>query len=142
MQTALRSIVAMFGLALSLVPVVNASAQTPGQWTNTPEMSTSRETFTATVLQDGRILVAGGFSAGSGDTAELFDPAKNEWSITGSMSTPRNGHGAVRLLDGRVLVAGGNGLGDPEETAEIWDPGTGEWAQTGRLPGRRIDGFT
>jgi hypothetical protein len=60
---------------------------------------------TATLLLDGRVLVAGGGS--NGTSAELYDPATGTWSPTGSMSVGRAGFTATRLADGRVLVAGG-----------------------------------
>src|SRR5262249_48717826 len=65
---------------------------------------------TATLLQDGRVLVAGGVIDGSAyvtNTAEIYDPATNAWSATGSMNVARGFHSAVLLPDGKVLVTGG-----------------------------------
>jgi len=90
---------------------------------------------TATTLQDGRVLVAGGFSAsldvdGSPAlaTAELFDPNTDTLSPTGSMTTPRADQTATLLQDGRVLILGGDQTG----TAELYDPKTGAFAATGK----------
>jgi hypothetical protein len=89
----------------------------PGSWIRVASMNHPRSYgATATVLQDGRVLVAGGEGA-DGDTvasAELFDPASGRWTTTRSMLAIRRGHTATLLSDGRVLVAGGWSLHDPE----------------------------
>ena len=113
-------------------------------------MVTPRSGHTATLLPDGRVLVAGGFDiteppgiGGSPEivaTAELYDPSSGTWSATGSMSTSRRDHTATLLPDGTVLVVGGyrnaNPGGDerhpePLETAELYHPLT----ESGPLPG-------
>lgn len=84
-------------------------------------MTQVRSDHTATLLRDGRVLVAGGHD-GSGEdafaTAELFDPATETFHAVEPMLRPRRGHTATLLQDGRVLIAGG--AADP--TAEIFDP--------------------
>jgi WD40 repeat protein len=87
--------------------------------------------FTATLLPDGRILIAGGQTL-DGDPlslAQLYDPATRTFTATGSMTTGRAGHLATSLLDGRVLVVGGAEVG----TAEIYDPATGRFSPTDSL---------
>jgi hypothetical protein len=107
-----------------------------GTWTPTGSMATARESHTATVLADGRVLVAGGNSGGSFATifasAEIFNPATGLWSDTGSMTHVRSGHTATLLNDGRVLVAGGSD-GLPLASAEIYNPATGTWAATSSM---------
>jgi len=107
-----------------------------GTWTPTGSMATARESHTATVLADGRVLVAGGNSGGSFATifasAEIFNPATGLWSDTGSMTHIRSGHTATLLNDGRVLVAGGSD-GLPLASAEIYDPARSTWAATGSM---------
>lgn len=83
------------------------------------KMSTVRCGHTATLLQNGKVLVAGGI------TAELYDPATNSWTATGSMNVARGGHSAVLLPNGTVLVTG------PTASAELYDPPSGTWALTG-----------
>ncbi|MDQ6613508.1 MAG: hypothetical protein M3083_01780 [Actinomycetota bacterium] len=98
----------------------------------TAAMSEQRDFHTATLLADGRVLVAGGEPNEllvSG-TAEIYNPNTNLWSTTGSMSTPRIGHTATRLADGTVLVTGGSASNGIEglASAEVYDPSTGTWS--------------
>jgi len=96
-------------------------------WVFTGSLNVPRWGHTATLLPDGRVLVAGGVGeAGTLDSAELYDPVSGTWSLTGSMHLPRSGHTATLLSDGRVLVAGGH-------TAEIYDPASGTWSMTGSM---------
>src|SRR5205807_2524467 len=64
---------------------------------------------TATLLLNGKVLVAGGLSAGS--SAQLYDPTTGKWTATGPMASNRSSHTATSLLNGRVLVAGGSAGG-------------------------------
>ena len=65
---------------------------------------------TATLLPNGKVLVAGGCSDdGTLASAELYDPASGTWTATGSLATARNLHTATLLPNGKVLVAGGSG---------------------------------
>jgi hypothetical protein len=100
---------------------------------------------TATLLRDGRVLLAGVPAAdGNMGTTEaaLYDPATGKWSETGSMHVARAGSVASLLTDGRVLVAGGV---DPNKgylgalaSAELYDPATGQWTETGSMSTWRI----
>lgn len=94
--------------------VASAEIYTPatGQWAPARSMAQAREDASATLLRDGRVLVAGG-SDGTGtlSTSELYDPATNTWSAGPKMAEAVKGHAAVLLPSGRVLVAGGFGAG-------------------------------
>lgn len=101
------------------------------KWSLTGSMTTIRSGHTATLLQDGKVLVAGGFGSDNIKTAELYDPATGTWSATGSLSAARYWHTATRLRDGKVLVAGGSDDGDLSYTssgAELYDPAAGAWS--------------
>src|SRR5438552_17268941 len=94
-------------IALSLTSARPATAAVQ-RWSPTGSLATAREGHTATLLPDGRVLVAGGFDGQIYlASAEIYDPASGTWSPTGSMATARDQHTATRLPDGRVLVAGG-----------------------------------
>lgn len=109
-----------------------------GSWTATGSMVEARSGHTATLLNDGKVLVAGGvFGNRVLASAELYDPGTAKWIATGSMHTARLSHTATLLPDGEVLVAGGfnhtNTDGSPEASAELYDPSTGKWRSTGRM---------
>lgn len=109
-----------------------------GVFTTTPPMgyesgSGRLDSWTATRLLDGRVLVAGGY--GLYVSADLFDPRTDTWDHTGDLAHGRYGHVAVLLPDGRVLVAGGveDAIGEPARALEVWDPTTGLWHVAGEL---------
>jgi hypothetical protein len=86
-------------------------------------MATTRAYHNATLLDDGTVLVTGGWDYGSSvmTSAEVFDPGQATFSPTGPMATARYFHAACLLNDGRVLVTGGrNGDTVPLRTAEIY----------------------
>ncbi len=94
-----------------------------------------RQSHTATLLPDGKVLIAGGSDrnvmlAG----AELFDPVTGGFSETGSMTTPRGGHDATLLPNGKVLITGG--VGESHNllaSAEFYDPATRRFTPTGGM---------
>lgn len=97
-------------------------------------MKTSRAAHTATLLPDGKVLIAGGFAGDENSlaSAEIFDPKTNSFSSAGAMNAARSGHSATLLPGGKVLIAGGYN-GDYLDSAEIYDPKTGKFTPTGKM---------
>jgi len=115
---------------------LDRAAATPFTFGGTGNLNTARFNHTATLLPNGKVLVAGGVDS-NGDpsaSAELYDPASGTWSVTGSLKTGRQLHTATLLPNGKVLVAGGlDSNGNPSTSAELYDPASGTWSATGSL---------
>ena len=122
-----------------------------GVFLKDPRDARPRSIHTATVLNDGRVLVVGGDagipapggSAGSVQavgsqslplgTAEIFDPATRTWASAGTIP-PRFGHSATLLEDGRVLVAGGvTGPVIVTPSVQLFDPAAQAWTAAAPL---------
>ncbi len=114
-----------------------------GNWSVTSSMSTARSRFTATLLPNGKVLVAGGSNNGFATaTVELYDFQTGLWTRTGNLNVRRCFHTATLLGDGRVLVTGGLSAGDGndnfvEKTAEVYDPNTGIWTLVDKMASAR-----
>jgi WD40 repeat protein len=122
-----------------------------GTWSVTGSLNTARSSPTASLLANGKVLVAGGFTGLSTgglcpciafvtNSTELYDPGTGIWSVTGGLNAERGLHTATLLPNGKVLAAGGtNGTlidaGEyvPLTSAELYDPTTGIWGSTGSL---------
>ena len=165
LQTARIFIAGGQGSALGsgILAEVESHDPTTGQFTQTGSMKVSRSGHTATLLNDGRVLITGGVSNGfiEGNpsvieqSAELYDPASGAFAATGNMNVARSQHTATLLGDGRVLIAGGlaplNPLPTPvcppppslapcfqqlsaaTASTEIYDPSTGDFTLTGDM---------
>ena len=130
MKNVLRSCtVAVFcSLAfLSSSALLVPAAHGANTFTATGSLGTGRYSHTATLLPNGKVLVAGGIDDNSTAlaSAEIYDPASGTWSPTGDLTIVRASHTATLLPNGKVLVAGYG--------AELYDPATGTWSPTGDL---------
>ena len=120
---------------IGCVMVGRVCAAKPGIFVETGDLATARFSHTATLLPNGKVLVAGGIGVGGMEvgSAELYGPASGTWTLTGSLVNARDGHTATLLPNGKVLVAGGYGTAGPLPSAELYDPATGTWSSTGPL---------
>ena len=135
---------ALLLLFLSVAVLVQPCAATPFEWQFTGSMNHPRAyhtaTNTATLLYDGRVLVAGGAGPRSGTfpypglaSTEIYNPATGSWTVTGNLNEGRLLHTATLLPDGKVLVAGGwpdHTDRGPLSSAELYNPLAGNWTRT------------
>lgn len=114
-------------------------------------MNFRRAGHTATLLSDGRVLIAGGavgaqYNSGVGgvttfftNSVDIFDPATETFTPTGPMVGERRSHSAILLKDGRVLVLGGWTDGYSYPQSEIYNPATQSWTA---LPNVQTHGYS
>lgn len=100
---------------------------------------THRNSHSATLLADGRVLIVGGWDGVSTlASAEVYEPRSQSWLPTGALGSARAFHAAVRLSDGQVLVSGGwDSLGHALTSTEIYAPSTSSWTAAAPLRGER-----
>jgi N-acetylneuraminic acid mutarotase len=110
-------------------------------WTATGSLNTPRESHSATLLSDGRVLLIGGYNQSWLGTAEIFDPLSGVWSeITAPLACHGVAHTATLMCDGKVFVVGGaceSGTPGILNKTEIYDPTTSAWKATADLPAVR-----
>jgi hypothetical protein len=109
-----------------------------GTWSAAAPLGTARSNHRATLLPNGKVLIAGGASGGIAlASAELYDPATDTWSATGALATARYNYTATLLPDGRVLAVGGIAGSVFHASAELYDPASGTWSPTAALAASR-----
>ena len=122
----------------TIVPTV-----APGTFAPTGALTIGRNYYTATLLQDGRVLIAGGLGTGENGSpagplrsAEIWSPATGKFTATGDMTAGRYQHTATLLGDGHVLMVGGADMAGGDRnlaSAELYDPATGKFTATGSM---------
>jgi len=127
--------------------ISSAELYLPGSRTFTTTIGApivARHFHTATLLNDGRVLVVGGWgSNGGAESAEIYDPTLGTFARTATtVGTFRTHHTATRLGDGRVLIAGGINTAespDAASTANLFDPAGETFILAGTLKTPRVD---
>jgi serine/threonine protein kinase len=123
-----------------------------GTWSVAASMSTPRALASATHLQDGRVLVAGGDASWQGPNAqgatqtvltssEIYDPSNNTWKDAGNLSAPRAAASAALLPNGHVLITGGWSDGNELGLTSVdeYSPGAG-WSVGNSMPAPHAQG--
>jgi N-acetylneuraminic acid mutarotase len=132
--------------------VASTEIYSAGAWTAGPPLTSARFAHTATLLQNGNVLVFGGFNspgyANALPTAELYVPGSGAWSSAGSLPGATVGlafHTATLLANGKVLVTGGltgtptadlGGLNPATSAAYLYDPSAppaSAWSSAGHF---------
>jgi hypothetical protein len=100
----------------------------------TGSLNTARASHTSTVLNNGMVLIAGGYNGNILASAELYDPASGTFTSTGSLNNARIYHTATLLNNGMVLIVGGtDNNGNILAAAELYNPAAGTFTPTGSL---------
>lgn len=111
-------------------------------WSITGPMVTQRSFASATVLNSGKVLVAGGRADASGfvvhASAELYDPRTGSFASIGNMTNARGEHAASVLPNGQVLMSGGTntdsaGIFNALSSAELFNPASNSFAVAGSM---------
>ena len=125
-------------VALAICPGLSLAAGKPqvpsGTWSPAGEMKLARAGASVVLLRDGRVLVAGGTTAGGPSASvEIFDPVAASFRAVASMRSARSGHASVLLADGNVLVTGGSSGTGALSSAEIYAPSRNTWSEAAKL---------
>ena len=97
-------------------------------------MAENRSGHTATLLGNGRVLVAGGVTGSlTIPSAEILDPVSHAFTSLGNMISPRNQHTDTLLPDGTVLLVGGSNNSVFLNSAEIFNPATNAFSAVGNF---------
>ena len=139
------SLFVMLAMTVAFVPSCRAQVATDEQKTQVNvtgdgvvsairSMTAKRAVHTATLLGNGKVLIAGGFVGDDGglSSAEVFDPTTKTFTSAENMTAARAGHTATLLPNGKVLIVGGYN-GSYLDSAELYDPSTGKFTSAGKM---------
>jgi len=110
---------------LNNIDIYNPSTQ---KWVEGTPMNIKRSDHTATLLNDGKVLITGGWNNNlETDECEIYNPLNDSWSIVSHMLEKRESHAATLLNNGNVFVSGGNPIAPWLKSSEVYDVNTNQW---------------
>lgn len=129
---------ALLSFAFALLAAALGSSA-PGSLTSGPPMLEPRSGHSATLLPDGKVLIAGGMRRNQDfyKSVELYDPATARFERAGDMTIARVGQAAVLLPSGKVLIAGGWSGKEATDSAELYDPAARRFTAVAKMTSRR-----
>lgn len=129
----------IFAFTATAYHISQPSTRRTGSLSAGAPMLEPRSGHTATLLPDGKVLIAGGMRRNQDfyTSAELYDPATGKFLPTGEMNQRRVGHIAILLRSGKVLIAGGWVGNGGTDSAELYDPATGKFWRISAMTARR-----
>ncbi len=113
-----------------------------GRFTRTGSMLTARDGHTATLLQNGQVLIAAGccdFFGNVLSSAELYNPATGKFKATSDLNNARTEHTATLLKNGGVLIVGGTDFYNPGQPTELYVPASRIFVQMNSTYYGRLD---
>ena len=112
-----------------------------GEWNLTGSLNQGRECFCSVILDDGRVLVSGGYNSGPLSSCEIYNPNTSQWSTTDSMSYARMSFSLTKLSDGKILATAGMSTSGSLGyiTSEVFNPATETWGEPIMLNHGRYD---
>ena len=134
-------------VTFSLLSIIQIQSASPipvnSNWKSASPMNVGRAFAAVATLNNGSVLVAGGFAGAVANSsiasAELYNPTTNKWTLTAPMHLGRAGALAVTLNNGMVLVTGGLGNAGVLTSCELYNPSTNSWTMTGNMTQPRFD---
>jgi hypothetical protein len=103
-------------------------------WVQATSMQLERTEHTATLLNDGRVLVTGGETNNfTTSQCELYNPNSNTWEFTGDMLEERSDHAALLLSNDKVFICGGDGMAPWQNSCEVYDVNLGIWSYASNM---------
>ena len=112
---------------------ITASTTLTVNFATTGSLNAPRSLHTATLLNNGKVLIVGGDGNGFQASAEIYDPPTGTFTHTSLLNPNRYYHTATLLNNGMVLIVGGVGTNGFLASAELYDPTTGIFTPTGSL---------
>lgn len=114
------------------------------KWIRAASINIARYNHTATLLEDGKVMVAGGFGNSLElRSSEIYNPIDNTWIVCDSLNEPRSQASSILLPNGNVFISGGGSLGVNiipwKKSGEVFDVIGKKWSYVKSMFDARLD---